>query len=338
MLKLLTLAFIFSSIIGFSQKATIEYEGIANSRLYINVPLKNGEFFNGSFITTRTSQDGHAAFEINIKSPAFVQITSPQVKGLIYIIPGAKTKITEWNEKFSFSGSLRKENEALKQIFIGSSPHAIGLEPKFVKNLTQAGDPAYIAQAIEENIDKALDKIDQFKIDENFKLLLKRLAMYQAYDKATAVLALKFREYMYSRQDKNVTVDWKTTYDLFFTEKLITSKDKSLPAYFNYLFNYLVRYKAFFLKENVTEKRSDMDLADYYNSVYFVTAVPALIEQLPTQIKAWFSANYISQFIMGSSEYHTSQLRQFYEKTKINYDIKPYDDFLAERLNNALKK
>lgn len=339
-MKLLIFVLVISSFKGICQKAKIEYKGAANSRLYLSIPLKSGEFFNGSFITTRTSSNGYAAFEIDIESPAFVKISSPRIKGLVYIVPGGKIKVTEWNNNFSFSGSFRKENQALTKVFFaGNNPHAIGIEPKFVKTLVQYDDPTQIAYAVEKKIDSIFVVVNQFNISDSFKALLTRLAMYQVYDKATAALVLKFREQMYYQYDNNVEAGWKKIYDSFFKEKLLYSRDYSLSAYYDYLFNYLVRYKAFFLKERTADlEGKNIDRVDYYNSVYFETAVPTLIEEtLRDHIKPWFSANYISQFIMGSMEFHTPQLGQYYEKVKKDYDIERYDQFLMNRLNDVLK-
>lgn len=267
---------LFLGILFFGHKSfcqtrvSLTFEDLTNVEmpLFINLPLKNGNFCNFHHVLARP-QAGNGAIGLNVplEKPGFLTFGINR-KGqkhqlfTIYLEPRVPVlaKI-DANDQISFSGRLREENEFILTLERTGFPHGLGMRHELRQTLEQLDEAQAMIDTLEARKGGELSRLDLLAgqspkhYSEAFLELIRNDIHYYHLVVGAAAMEFRHSDLIY-KGDRNKGLDLKMMMEvkfafwdyLFRAENL--EKNVSYSYWYNYfIYDYVMLYKTHFLRE-----------------------------------------------------------------------------------------
>ncbi len=308
----------------------IEFNNVSNINLpiYINLPLKNGDYCNNYFVATRPNENGVVQLKLPLEKPGFMSFSVTEQKKKpqsyhIYLEPGKNIKAKiDTDKEISFSGLLKRENEFLNELDRDGFPHGMGMNPKTGVKLSTQLDATRFTDSLKQLEQRELGILQKLaasapkRYSKTFLEMIQSDIKYYYLVVGGAALEIRFYDYLYSKTlpDKElISIATPFLNELYGDMKIPEAKFSFWYNY--YIYDYVMLYKTFFLKE-----RSKSDSLEFN---HLKTAFDNSLKYLNPSQKETFLAFTFLMWHQGS-HYQTPVTLNYYSTLKNQFPGSPY--------------
>jgi thiol-disulfide isomerase/thioredoxin len=295
-----------------------------------NVPLKDGRFLYFNSLRSVVDKNGSIVLRLEITDPGIVI-----VEGLeIYVEPGASIQV-DLRDKIIFSGSLAAENNVMQNLNKNGIVIAVdpSLRPAPMQGMEQLDQPGQVLERLDSLISTANTLVNRAKGSKTMSPLFLNFIMADIrlyyYHMTFWVLNRNLAYYVKApvkRDSSIISSPWGaalTKVAARIQEEMKVEFPQISLNYFWCVFDYVVHYQVFFLKQN--SMVADNNSLGRYIMDLFTLAVPTAIDaNLSGRNHEFFIPNFLAFYTTDNLQYYSPEVLKMYEKYATEFDESNY--------------
>jgi thiol-disulfide isomerase/thioredoxin len=300
--------------------------------IHFNIPLSNGQCYLGKYEKAKFDDNGSIQLNLKISAPGIIYFLNPMAKDElveVYVEPNKHLKIYLGPE-INFEGQLSEENSLL-QFFRRKQPNR-RLESNFKKSESPAAFLDSLNRRIESDIEYLESHRSKIRSSQYLTFVRNNIKIYY-YNIAIDILHQgKFVEYCYrtrSRNDSIVTSDWGRLWKSLLHDELLNSGAINTCWFSEYLFNYIVSYRYFFLKEY---SETGKDKAEFLRSIDILAK-----HYLSTANQSIFYPDFIYKHISTGIGFYIPEMVSAFNRFKSEITSSPTIELLEPKMREIEK-
>ncbi len=347
--NILALVFVLgSSCLNAAQHASVVLiykEGEIGKTKTFGVPLEDGSLLYANILTAKVNSEARVILKLKLTEPGIIYLGGLLDPIEIYVEPRA-TIVVDLRDTVAFSGMLSKENTMLRTLNRKGLSIATNrsLRPELMGYMEQMTDPEVLLSTLDSVVRQTNTAFDNFGsqpgISQTFIEFAKADSWLYYHDIAFMAVWNRLGNYVNrplpadrSLVDSNWGVALGHIGQSIGTF-LETRTLKNSQWFFSCVFDYVVRYKVGFLKENAVV--GDGDEWKRINTDLFISGVPSAISKyLSLPAREFFTANILAFYITGNISYYTSDMLDVFEGFKKEFSKSVYVGPMRSRIDQV---
>ncbi len=312
----------------------------AGEDVVVNFPTTEGYFF---FLNTQShtvEKDGSIRIKAKLTGPGIVSLPAPQPLNL-YLEPGKKVSVSAESGAARFEGDLQRENEFLSSLNRSGFAMALNedLHPPAMKLLSSIPDTTTFYRSLDSLVANDLKKIDKFLTTNAGKVQFTDFVRADTrlfyLDLAFLSVSNRLKDYVYkpvARDEAVINSAWGIVLQrLGHQIRDFEAVDPAIMSqyYFWCLYDLMLRYHVWFLKENSVVSQED-NLARFQVDLFSI-GVPTAANRLPGRQREFFLANYLSFYSSGSAQFFCKDQLQMFESFRDGFRNSTYSTVLERK-------
>lgn len=331
--------FAFMLFVGAAANAQIRTEvsvslghAKAGQKIVANMPTADGRFFYSNVLDEVANNAGTVTFTHKLNRPAFVTLFMPKPVR-VFLRPGVKVVAVSEKEVVRYKGELVPENDFLQSLDRNGIAAAIREEfqPTAMRLLSRKADTTAFVSTLDSLLAEETEKVLQFvkanpKSGDFEKYILADAHLFYL-DIAFRSVCNRMSDYIFDPVAANPTIiesEWGRLLTRLANQIHAFPSDiysRSSEYYFNCLYNEVLVYRVWFLKENsvVAEKES----LERFQTDWFSRGVPTVLQKLGKENREFLTANFLSYYCNDTQFWCAQQVAMF-NRFKDEFDNSSY--------------